>query len=245
MPSIQRPAPPHEDSPWLRHTLARLLACGTMPIAAPLVTALAVADRDAGFAAAHRWARWFLDCFGIDVHVEDANGPHSHPGSVFVLLDQTSLLDGVSGALALPGPFRVIVNVELLLVPGLGLMAAGFGIPIIRQWPAQARRQLEGAVRYLEGGGRVWISIEGRRSKDGRINAFKKGPAVLAIAAQAPIVPMWIEGGRDVLPYGRLSPRPGRIAVKLLPRIETRGLGHADRHDVVQQLRRLAAEQRR
>jgi 1-acyl-sn-glycerol-3-phosphate acyltransferase len=131
------------------------------------------------------------------------------------------------------------------LLPGIGLIAAGFGIPIIRQWPAQAQRQLAGAVRYLDGGGRVWVSIEGRRSKDGQMSAFKKGPAVLAIAAQAPIVPMWIEGGRDVLPFGHLHPRPGRITVKLLPKIETRGLGYEDRHDLVQRLLRLAAEQQR
>lgn len=242
--------------------LKSLLAGGSALLAAPLVTALTLIDRDAGFAVLHRWARWFLDCFGIEVRVEDASatpddpgpskaasdapaGPDAHAGCVFVLLNQTSLLDGPIGIAAIPGPFRAIVNVEFLLLPGLGWLTASFAIPIIRQWPAQARRALAGAVKHLERGGQVWLSIEGRRSMDGQPGAFKKGPAVLAIAAQAPIVPVWIEGGRAALPFGHLRPRPGQITVRLLPRIETRGLRYEDRHTVVALLQRRADEQRR
>lgn len=227
----------------VRPTHAGTLAGCSMLLAAPFVGALSLADRDAGFAAVRGWAQRFLGCFGIEVHVEDANGTDLHRGAVFVLLDQTSLLDGPAGVLAFPGPFRVIFNFELLLVPGFGLLTAGFGFPIVRQWPAQARRQLDRAVQHLADGGRMWLSIEGRRSKDGRLCPFKKGPAVLAIAAQAPIVPMWIEGGRTVLPYGRVHPRPGRVTVKLLPKIETRGLRYEDRHELVERLHRIAVAQ--
>jgi 1-acyl-sn-glycerol-3-phosphate acyltransferase len=238
--------------------LRSLLAGGSTLLAAPLVTALTLADRDAGFAALRRWTRWFLDCFGIEVRVEDASatpdgpgraengapaGPDAHAGCVFVLLNQTSLLDGPIGIAAIPGPFRAIVNVEFLLLPGLGWLSASFAIPIIRQWPAQARRALAGAVKHLERGGQVWLSIEGRRSKDGQPGAFKKGPAVLALAAQAPIVPVWIEG--STLPFGHLRPRPGQITVRLLSRIETRGLRYEDRHAVVALLQHRADEQRR
>lgn len=239
--------------------LRSLLAGGSALLAAPLVTALTLADRDAGFAVLRRWARWFLDCLGIEVRVEDTSatpdgpdrgengapaGPDAHAGCVFVLLNQTSLLDGPIGIAAIPGPFRAIVNVEFLLLPGLGWLSASFAIPIVRQWPAQARRALAGAVKHLERGGNVWLSIEGRRSKDGQPGAFKKGPAVLAIAAQALIVPVWIEGGRAALPFGHLRPRPGQITVRLLPRIETRGLRYEDRHALVELLQRVADEQR-
>jgi 1-acyl-sn-glycerol-3-phosphate acyltransferase len=229
---------------------------------APAVTALALIDRDAGFAALRRWARWFLDCFGVEVRVEDASappeaagtgegasgvpgGPGAHASRVFVLLDQNSLLDGPIGIAALPDPFRAIINLEFLLLPGLGWMSAAFGIPIIRQWPAQARRALERARKHLERGGDIWISIEGRRSKDGRPGAFKKGPVVLAIAAQAAIVPIWIEGSHAALAFGHLRPRPGQVTVRILPTIETRGLCYEDRHALVALLQRRADEQRR
>ncbi|HWO18407.1 MAG TPA: lysophospholipid acyltransferase family protein [Kofleriaceae bacterium] len=237
-----------------------LLVGGATLLAAPAITALALLDRDASFAALRRWARWFLDCFGVEVRVEDASapleaagtgqdarsafgGPGAPTGRVFVLLDQTSLLDGPVGVAALPGPFRAIINLEFLLLPGLGWMTAAFGIPIIRQWPAQARRALERAQTHLERGGDIWISIEGRRSKDGRPGAFKKGPVVLAIAAQAAIVPVWIEGSHAALAFGYLRPRPGQVTVRVLPRIETRGLRYEDRHAVVALLQRLADEQ--
>jgi 1-acyl-sn-glycerol-3-phosphate acyltransferase len=240
--------------------LKGLLVGGVTLLVAPAVTALALIDRDAGFAALRRWARWFLDCFGVEVRVEDVSapsedagtgkaasgvtgGPGSHAGRVFVLLDQTSLLDGPIGFAAVPGPFRAIINLEFLLLPGLGWMSAGFGIPIIRQWPAQARRAFEGAVKHLGRGDDIWVSIEGRRSEDGRPGAFKKGPAVLAIAAQAAIVPIWIEGSHAALPFGHLRPRPGQVTVRILPRIETRGLCYEDRHAVVELLQRRADEQ--
>jgi 1-acyl-sn-glycerol-3-phosphate acyltransferase len=239
-------------SPRPANALEGLLVGGVTLLAAPAVTTLALIDRDAGFAALRRWARWFLDCFGVEVRVEDAGagkdasgvpgGPGAHAGRVFVLLDQTSLLDGLIGVVALPGPFRAIINLEFLLLPGLGWMAAAFGIPVIRQWPAQARRALERAVKHLGRGGDIWLSIEGRRSKDGRLGAFKKGPAVLAIAAQAAIVPIWIEGSHAALPFGHLRPRPGQVTFRILPRIETLGLCYEDRHALVALLQRRADE---
>jgi hypothetical protein len=124
MPSIERPVRPaatsHEGRARVPSAFTKLLACGSMPLVAPFVTALAVADRDAGFVALHRWASWFLDCFGIEVQVDDANGADSHPGTVFVLLNQTSLLDGLSGVRALPGPFASSSMSSSCCCPGSG-----------------------------------------------------------------------------------------------------------------------------
>src|SRR5262245_47380720 len=64
--------PPAEPGPSVPASpLGVLLASGSMLLAAPAITALAVADRDAGFEALRRWAGWFFDRLDIDVRVED------------------------------------------------------------------------------------------------------------------------------------------------------------------------------
>ena len=84
------------------------------------------------------------------------------------------------------------------------------------------------------------LSIEGRRSSNGALGPYKKGPAILAIAAQARIVPILIEGAAPCLPFGEWRVRPGRITVTLLPAVETSGLTLGDRGNLVARLRALA-----
>ncbi len=54
---------------------------------------------------------------------------------------------------------------------------------------------------------------EGTRSLDGEIQSFKVGAAVLAVEAQAPIVPVHISNAYELLPKGRRFCRPGVVTV--------------------------------
>jgi 1-acyl-sn-glycerol-3-phosphate acyltransferase len=133
------------------------------------------------------------------------------------------------------------MTVEYALIPLLGW--AHFvlgGVVVVRQWKAQARRALERCLRHLENGKSVVLSIEGRRSPNGELGSYKKGPAILAIAAQARVVPILVQGASRCLPYGEWRVRPGRIDVVLLKAVDTRGLTLADRGGLVARLRTLA-----
>ena len=46
----------------------------------------------------------------------------------------------------------------------------------------------------------LWVAPEGTRSKDGRLQPFKKGAIRLAIDMEAIIVPLGIDGINNVLP---------------------------------------------
>ncbi len=71
-------------------------------------------------------------------------------------------------------------------------------------------------LRRLKAGHAVLIFPEGSRSRDGRMQPFKRGTSVLVERAGCPVVPVALEGAYDTWP--RTAKRPkyfhGRIGVK-------------------------------
>lgn len=198
-------------------------------------------NNEAGVNIIFSWVRFFLRLYGIDVCVQNDNDSMEHlTGCVFTLLDQDSLLDGPVGICAIPRPCRGIVNLEYALIPFFGWAMWIFCWVIIRQWPSQAKKTLQKVDTFLKNGGSLWMSIEGRRSKNGSLSPFKKGPVVLAIRAQAKIVPVIIFGTKKCLGYGEWRIHPGRVVVRLLEAIPTIGMKYEDRDVLVNQLFALA-----
>lgn len=77
-----------------------------------------------------------------------------------------------------------------------------------------AQEALEIALRHLEAGGAFGIHPEGSRSRDGRLYRGRSGVAWLAIASQAPVVPVAILGTERIQPVGAPLPRPGKVVVR-------------------------------
>jgi 1-acyl-sn-glycerol-3-phosphate acyltransferase len=69
------------------------------------------------------------------------------------------------------------------------------------------------AKKVVEKGISMTIFIEGKRSYDGKLLPFKKGPFYLAMECGAPIVPVTIVGTHLVMPKKRFAIRPGKVKV--------------------------------
>lgn len=67
----------------------------------------------------------------------------------------------------------------------------------------------------------IWIWPEGTRSRDGRLLAFKKGFAHLALATRLPIVPVVVTGAHQNWKKGTLQIVGADIGVQVLPPIPT------------------------
>jgi 1-acyl-sn-glycerol-3-phosphate acyltransferase len=213
-------------------------------------TLLGASDTEASWQAAAVASRRALTAWGIEARVVDRTGLTREElragGHLFVHLDQQTLLSILLYPQVLTGPCSLVVNAEFAALPLFGWMTvAQRGVVIWRQRPAQAKRALQSVVRRLQHGENFGISIEGQRSKDGRLSPYKKGPAVLAIEAGATIVPFMTHGEWALWPRGSWSIRPGPVEIVAYPPIRTAGMTYADRDDLVATLRALAERERR
>lgn len=187
------------------------------------------------------WDRLFLKLFGVEIVAEYEN-PNitSSSGGVYIGLNQESLLEPIIGRVVSRTIFNSIYNIEFALIPFIGWIAWFFGWVIIRQWHGQAKKKLDKAVSYIRNGGFVFISIEGKRSKDGTLSPYKKGPVVLAIKAKSNIIPVIVKGSKYCLPSGEWKIRPGKVTIKFLKEISTVDMDYEDRDIIIEKLRKLA-----
>jgi 1-acyl-sn-glycerol-3-phosphate acyltransferase len=231
----------------LAGTLASVARTAAVLATAPLLSVACAArlwSRAAAQAVFVRWCRLAERLLGLDVDIEDENEPGAAEPCVYVLLNQNSLIEVLVWTRVIPRPFVSVINLEYALAPFVGwaTWAAG-GIAIVRQVPAHARRGLDGAEQRLRAGENVLISIEGRRSEDGGLSPFKKGPVLLALRTGAPLQPLVFHGARERLPRGSFLVRPGRVRVKKCRRLDTRALSLEHRHALVEQLTQLARQE--
>ncbi|HEY7680999.1 MAG TPA: lysophospholipid acyltransferase family protein [Gemmatimonadales bacterium] len=159
-------------------------------------------------------------------------------GPCVYVANHQSWFDILAAVAVLPGSLRFIAKKELGRVPlfGRALRTAGH-IEIDRRNLGDAVSAYRNAAQSIRGGLSAVVFAEGTRSLDGRLAPFKKGPFVLAIVAQVPIVPVYIEGGRQVLPKGSIRPRPGPLVLHLGAPIPTTGLSYEDRDQLSARVR--------
>jgi 1-acyl-sn-glycerol-3-phosphate acyltransferase len=80
------------------------------------------------------------------------------------------------------------------------------------------------AVRLLRAGEPLVIFPEGGRSPDGRPGEFRTGAFRIALAAEAPVVPVTIAGAFEAWPLHRRLPRPERVRVTYHPPVTRKDL---------------------
>jgi len=138
----------------------------------------------------------------------------------------------------LPGSVRFVAKRELFRIPLLGgAMRAAGHIPIDRTVKARAFAAYDDAARIIKRGFSAVVFPEGTRSRTGELLPFKNAPFALAIAAQVPVVPVYVHHTFEILPKGawRLRPRPIRLFVGAP--IPTAGLAAADREALRERVR--------
>lgn len=136
----------------------------------------------------------------------------------------------------------ILYKAELRKLPILVWVfdAAGF-VPLERANSGQSLPAVDRAARTLAEGRSFVIFPEGTRSRTGELLPFKKGGFVMAIQAQAPVVPVAVSGSGHALKRGSMVIRSGTIRVEFAPPIPTAGLTFADRSDLVDAVRESIA----
>lgn len=134
---------------------------------------------------------------------------------------------------------RILYKAELRKLPVLvhAWDLAGF-VPLERGNPEQSLPAIDRAAGALREGNSFLIFPEGTRSRTGTLLPFKKGGFVMALKAQAPIVPTAIRGAGAAMRKGSLVIQPVTIDVEFGEPVETAGLLAEDRERLVTEVRR-------
>ena len=174
------------------------------------------------------WARSLLRAGGVKVVLHDAERADAAHPHIFVC-NHVSWFDVLALAAELPR-YNFVAKSELFRVPVFGRGAKAVGtIPIERENRKAAFAAYEEAARRIRGGDSVVVYPEGTRGTSYSLRPFKKGPFVLAIASQAPVVPTIVHGTIEVLPRGSFWARAGTVHVHFLEPVPTAGLTYEDR----------------
>jgi 1-acyl-sn-glycerol-3-phosphate acyltransferase len=129
----------------------------------------------------------------------------------------------------IPRRTSVMVKKGLFKVPILSqIMRIGSLVPVDRGNRDAGITALRDAVRAIEQGLNMTIYVEGKRSFDGKLLPFKKGPFYLAEECNVPIVPITISGTEVVMPKARFAIRPGIVTVQFHDPIEPRDFGERE-----------------
>jgi len=131
----------------------------------------------------------------------------------------------------IPRRSSVMVKKELFSVPILGrIMLIGSLVPVDRLNRDAGITAVRDAVKAIEQGLNMTIYVEGKRSFDGKLLPFKKGPFYLAQECNVPVVPITISGTEAVMPKGRFAIRPGTttVTVEFHDPIEPSDFGERD-----------------
>jgi 1-acyl-sn-glycerol-3-phosphate acyltransferase len=133
---------------------------------------------------------------------------------------------------------QILYKAELHNLPVLawGFDFVGF-VPIQRGNREQSQRAIEKASQRIRAGYSFLVFPEGTRSRTGELLPFKKGASVLAIRAQAPLVPMSIVGAREAMHKGSFIIWPVTIRIRVGEPLPTAGRTLDDRDAVTRELR--------
>jgi 1-acyl-sn-glycerol-3-phosphate acyltransferase len=144
---------------------------------------------------------------------------------------------------ALHPRLHILYKAELSRLPVLGrvLQIGGF-IPVPRENRDEAFRAIERAAASIRSGNSFLIFPEGTRSRTDELLPFKKGGFVMALRAQAPIVPVAVSGGRASMRKGSWIVHPVTVTVRIGEPVMTDGLTADDRDRLIATVRERIAE---
>jgi 1-acyl-sn-glycerol-3-phosphate acyltransferase len=184
-----------------------------------------------------RIAMWLL---GIRTVVVGAEHIQLHRAALYTVNHASNVEPPILFAVlrGLTPRLKVVYKAVLRKLPilGRGFDVVGF-VPIERENRERATQAIDKAALGVQAGNSLLMFPEGTRSRTGALLPFKKGAFVLAIKAQAPVVPTAIHGAARAMRPGSPFIWPTTVRVHFGAPIETTGLEMGDRDTLADRVR--------
>ena len=134
-------------------------------------------------------------------------------GPVVLVPNHGSFLDPPFSGICCPRPVRFMARSTLAHNRALGWWMRQVGVVLIDR-AAPARATFGESIKILDAGLVMAVFPEGTRTRDGRLQEFKKGLLKLLDKTGAIVVPTGIIGAFEAWPRHRKLPRPRRCRVR-------------------------------
>src|SRR6201993_4659029 len=152
-----------------------------------------------------------------------------HSRSYIFMTNHVSNLDPPIQIPLIPKRTSVMVKKELFKVPILGrAMRMGSLVPVDRGNRDAGIEAVRAARAVVEQGLNMTIYVEGKRSFDGKLLPFKKGPFYLAMECGVPVIPITIVGTHYTMPKARFAIKPGKVQVIFHSPIDPKDFGNRE-----------------
>lgn len=171
------------------------------------------------------WANSLLWLAGVRKTVTGVENIPTDRPCVFVANHQ-SYYDIPIMLTCLNEPHAIMAKAEIKKIPLVRGWMENLGCLFVDRKDARsAINTMKDAEKLLKMGRSVTIFPEGTRSKNGEIGDFKGGSFRIATRTGVCVVPVRIEGTRDIMENnGFYWMKPGKVTVHILPAVETAGL---------------------
>jgi 1-acyl-sn-glycerol-3-phosphate acyltransferase len=169
------------------------------------------------------WAPGVLALSGVRLNIRPLPAVTWAQPHIFVMNHQ-SMMDIPVVFAALPVDVRFVAKESLKYIPFLGWYIWATGMIFVdRKNRQRSIASMSRAAEKIRAGANILVFPEGTRSRDGELQAFKRGAFVLALESQVPVVPLAVEGTRRVLASGGFTLQPGEVQLQMGTPIPTAG----------------------
>jgi 1-acyl-sn-glycerol-3-phosphate acyltransferase len=176
----------------------------------------------------------------LGIHIDVSGRDRIDPKTPYVFMaNHLSFLDGPMLFWLIPQFIRVILKKQVFRIPvvGQGMKYVEF-VPVDRKGVRGGKKSIEKASRLMrEKGYSFLIFPEGTRSRDGRIQPFKRGGFFLALESRAAIVPITIDGTYELMPRGRMFAGRGKVRVVFYPPVPVEGYNKQNMQALIERVK--------
>jgi 1-acyl-sn-glycerol-3-phosphate acyltransferase len=201
-----------------------------LPVAAVLGFPWTFLTRDVSFL--YRMAMWgaWTGVRLAGVKIQSVGLEKIDPTRTYIFMsNHTSNIDPPILLPLIPRRTSVMAKKELFSYPILGeTMRIGDLVPVDRGNRDAGIAAVRAAAAVIRQGINMTIYVEGKRSFDGKLLPFKKGPFYLAMECGVPVVPVTIVGTHEIMPKARFRISSGTAKIVFHEPIEPKDFGTRD-----------------